>query len=69
MERGHNGSFLARPSKSNPGDFTLSVRYVMYLLCMLLLRFWLFWLCADCVQGGLLSDELTPAEVIQVINS
>ena len=24
--RGFNGSFLARPSKSNPGDFTLSVR-------------------------------------------
>ena len=27
-ERGHDGSFLARPSKSNPGDFTLSVRCV-----------------------------------------
>ncbi|XP_067123786.1 tyrosine-protein phosphatase non-receptor type 11-like isoform X1 [Centruroides vittatus] len=26
MERGFDGSFLARPSKSNPGDFTLSVR-------------------------------------------
>ena len=26
MERGFEGSFLARPSKSNPGDFTLSVR-------------------------------------------
>ncbi|XP_014665166.1 PREDICTED: tyrosine-protein phosphatase non-receptor type 11-like isoform X2 [Priapulus caudatus] len=26
MERGTDGSFLARPSKSNPGDFTLSVR-------------------------------------------
>ncbi|XP_070562066.1 tyrosine-protein phosphatase non-receptor type 11-like [Ptychodera flava] len=26
MERGYDGSFLARPSKSNPGDFTLSVR-------------------------------------------
>lgn len=25
-ERGLDGSFLARPSKSNPGDFTLSVR-------------------------------------------
>jgi len=25
-ERGFDGSFLARPSKSNPGDFTLSVR-------------------------------------------
>ncbi|KAK7081799.1 protein tyrosine phosphatase, non-receptor type 11, partial [Halocaridina rubra] len=25
-ERGIEGSFLARPSKSNPGDFTLSVR-------------------------------------------
>ena len=24
MERGHDGSFLARPSKGNPGDFTLS---------------------------------------------
>ena len=28
IERGFDGSFLARPSKSNPGDFTLSVRYV-----------------------------------------
>lgn len=27
-ERGIEGSFLARPSKSNPGDFTLSVRWV-----------------------------------------
>lgn len=27
MERGCDGSFLARPSTSNPGDFTLSVRY------------------------------------------
>ncbi|KAF4533060.1 hypothetical protein B566_EDAN002623 [Ephemera danica] len=26
MERGSDGSFLARPSCSNPGDFTLSVR-------------------------------------------
>uniref|UniRef100_A0A7N6FAI5 protein-tyrosine-phosphatase n=1 Tax=Anabas testudineus TaxID=64144 RepID=A0A7N6FAI5_ANATE len=26
MTRGVHGSFLARPSKSNPGDFTLSVR-------------------------------------------
>nr|XP_002130130.1 tyrosine-protein phosphatase non-receptor type 11 [Ciona intestinalis] len=26
LERGISGSFLARPSKSNPGDFTLSVR-------------------------------------------
>ncbi|XP_071451601.1 tyrosine-protein phosphatase non-receptor type 11-like isoform X3 [Hetaerina americana] len=26
MERGFDGSFLARPSRSNPGDFTLSVR-------------------------------------------
>uniref|UniRef100_A0A8C4RB26 Tyrosine-protein phosphatase non-receptor type n=1 Tax=Eptatretus burgeri TaxID=7764 RepID=A0A8C4RB26_EPTBU len=26
MTRGVDGSFLARPSKSNPGDFTLSVR-------------------------------------------
>nr|XP_039250080.1 tyrosine-protein phosphatase non-receptor type 11-like [Styela clava] len=26
LERGVDGSFLARPSKSNPGDFTLSVR-------------------------------------------
>jgi len=26
QERGYEGSFLARPSKSNPGDFTLSVR-------------------------------------------
>jgi tyrosine-protein phosphatase non-receptor type 11 len=28
MERGFDGSFLARPSRSNPGDFTLSVRLV-----------------------------------------
>ena len=27
-ERGIHGSFLARPSKGNPGDFTLSVRLV-----------------------------------------
>lgn len=27
LTRGVDGSFLARPSKSNPGDFTLSVRY------------------------------------------
>jgi SH2 domain. len=26
MDRGFDGSFLARPSRSNPGDFTLSVR-------------------------------------------
>lgn len=26
MEHGYDGSFLARPSKSSPGDFTLSVR-------------------------------------------
>ena len=26
MNRGVDGSFLARPSKTNPGDFTLSVR-------------------------------------------
>ncbi|KAG8222469.1 hypothetical protein J437_LFUL002204 [Ladona fulva] len=26
MERGFDGSFLARPSRSNPGDFTLSVK-------------------------------------------
>ncbi|XP_039300383.1 tyrosine-protein phosphatase non-receptor type 11 [Nilaparvata lugens] len=26
MERGFDGSFLARPSRSNPGDFTLTVR-------------------------------------------
>lgn len=26
MQHGFDGSFLARPSKSNPGDFTLSVR-------------------------------------------
>ncbi|XP_054271842.1 tyrosine-protein phosphatase non-receptor type 11-like isoform X3 [Macrosteles quadrilineatus] len=26
QERGFDGSFLARPSRSNPGDFTLSVR-------------------------------------------
>jgi tyrosine-protein phosphatase non-receptor type 11 len=28
-ERGYEGSFLARPSKGNPGDFTLSVRNEM----------------------------------------
>lgn len=28
LTRGVHGSFLARPSKSNPGDFTLSVRLV-----------------------------------------
>lgn len=28
MDRGTDGSFLARPSFSNPGDFTLSVRLV-----------------------------------------
>lgn len=28
MERGYDSSFLARPSSSNPGDFTLSVRYI-----------------------------------------
>uniref|UniRef100_A0A8B9H0U9 protein-tyrosine-phosphatase n=1 Tax=Astyanax mexicanus TaxID=7994 RepID=A0A8B9H0U9_ASTMX len=27
LTRGVDGSFLARPSKSNPGDFTLSVRF------------------------------------------
>ena len=26
-QQGFDGSFLCRPSKSNPGDFTLSVRY------------------------------------------
>jgi tyrosine-protein phosphatase non-receptor type 11 len=26
MDRGFDGSFLARRSRSNPGDFTLSVR-------------------------------------------
>lgn len=26
MDRGVDSSFLARPSSSNPGDFTLSVR-------------------------------------------
>lgn len=26
MQRGFDGSFLARPSRNNPGDFTLSVR-------------------------------------------
>lgn len=26
LKRRVDGSFLARPSKSNPGDFTLSVR-------------------------------------------
>ena len=34
MDRGFDGSFLARPSRSNPGDFTLSVRLVFcVLLC------------------------------------
>lgn len=28
LERGFDGSFLARPSRSNKGDFTLSVRCV-----------------------------------------
>lgn len=28
MERGVDSSFLARPSSSNPGDFTLSVRWI-----------------------------------------
>lgn len=32
MERGYDSSFLARPSSSNPGDFTLSVRYVHNIL-------------------------------------
>lgn len=27
LDRGKDGSFLVRKSKSNPGDFTLSVRY------------------------------------------
>jgi len=36
MERGVPGSFLARPSKSNPGDFTVSVRQATcVLLCVL----------------------------------
>ncbi len=26
MEKGQDGSFLCRPSQTNPGDFTLSVR-------------------------------------------
>jgi len=51
MERGFDGSFLARPSKSNPGDFTLSVRFVVYLLYRLLLMFWLLlsYYCVECV--------------------
>lgn len=32
LNRGVHGSFLARPSKSNPGDFTLSVRWVCFWL-------------------------------------
>lgn len=32
LTRGVHGSFLARPSKSNPGDFTLSVRYLCSIL-------------------------------------
>lgn len=37
LTRGVHGSFLARPSKSNPGDFTLSVRWASLtsLLCVL----------------------------------
>uniref|UniRef100_A0A8D2DVN7 protein-tyrosine-phosphatase n=1 Tax=Sciurus vulgaris TaxID=55149 RepID=A0A8D2DVN7_SCIVU len=31
LTRGVDGSFLARPSKSNPGDFTLSVRIARHL--------------------------------------
>lgn len=34
MERGYDSSFLARPSSSNPGDFTLSVRYITYCICL-----------------------------------
>lgn len=30
MEHGVDGSFLARPSKSKAGDFTLSVRWVKW---------------------------------------
>lgn len=30
LKRRVDGSFLARPSKSNPGDFTLSVRYDIF---------------------------------------
>ena len=33
LNRGVDGSFLARPSKTNPGDFTLSVRYVCQYYC------------------------------------
>jgi hypothetical protein len=29
LERGVDGSFLARPSKGNPGDFTLSGEIVL----------------------------------------
>ena len=39
MDRGFDGSFLARPSRSNPGDFTLSVRLVF---CVLLCAHHLF---------------------------
>nr|CAD7406669.1 unnamed protein product [Timema cristinae] len=31
LERGFDGSFLARPSRSNPGDFTLSVSSYLYI--------------------------------------
>ena len=27
-QKGQDGSFLCRPSQTNPGDFTLSVRFV-----------------------------------------
>ena len=27
LKEGSDGSFLCRPSQTNPGDFTLSVRY------------------------------------------
>ena len=30
FERGVDGSFLVRPSEHNPGDFSLSVRFVIF---------------------------------------
>lgn len=48
LTRGVHGSFLARPSKSNPGDFTLSVRLVFtqHLLTLLCCR-----ITFHCVQS------------------
>ena len=34
IERGTRGSFLVRPSTSNPGDFTLSIRCVQFVIAL-----------------------------------